>query len=380
MVGGDDVRRGARTARLNRLLWRAPIAAVAIASLAYGAWLGLLRLGWILPLPWPDHLILHGPLMIGGFLGTLVGLERAVGVGRPWAYAAPILSASGAALLVVGPAGPLAPLLITSASAIVTLVFVRIVSQHSTLFSWTMLAGAVAWLVGNVLWCGGSAIYRVVFWWIAFLVLTIAGERLELSRLLRPSRRVRAAFVVTLFVTAVGIALAPRWPVFGVRIAGTGFVALTAWLAVNDVARRTIRQHGVTRYIAICMLSAYGWLAVAGAIALATGAFDPGPVHDAILHAVFLGFAMTMVFGHAPIVLPAVAGSALRFGAIFYAPYALLQVSVAIRLTGDLVDTLGRLRPWGGLLNALALLLFVVTIATRRGRAAGSENPAYVRP
>ena len=78
---------------MTRRLWRVPILATAAASLIWGVWLGLLRLGWALPLPWPDQLILHGPLMINGFLGTLIGLERAVGIARRWAYAAPILTA-----------------------------------------------------------------------------------------------------------------------------------------------------------------------------------------------------------------------------------------------------------------------------------------------
>ena len=41
--------------------------------MVWGIWMGLLRIGWALPLPKPDQLILHGPLMIGGFLGTLIG-------------------------------------------------------------------------------------------------------------------------------------------------------------------------------------------------------------------------------------------------------------------------------------------------------------------
>jgi hypothetical protein len=35
-------------------------------------------------------------------------------------------------------------------------------------------------------------------------------------------------------------------------------------------------------------------------------------------------------------------------------------VSLIVRVVGDLVDVLGRWRGWGGLLNALALLLFMV--------------------
>lgn len=352
------------------MIWRAPLVAAALLSLVWGVWLGLLRLGWILPLPRPDQLILHGPLMIGGFLGTLVGLERAVGIARPWAYSAPIASGAGALLLVFGPPSPAGPLLITVAAGVVSFVFVWVMRRDSTLHAAIMLTGALAWLIGSLLWAGGAAIYRVVFWWIAFLVLTIAGERLELNRLLRPTRAVRAAFVAAVAIVLGGVAFATRDPSTGVRVVGAGLLAVTAWLAANDIARRTVRQAGVTRYIAICMLTAYVWLAVAGAAAIATGAFEPGLPHDAILHAVFLGFAMTMVFGHAPIVLPAITRRPMPFSHAFYAPYAVLQGSVAVRLIGDFVETLGRWRAWGGLLNALALLLFMVTVvvnaATRR--------------
>ena len=48
--------------------------------------------------------------------------------------------------------------------------------------------------MGNGLWLAGRPIYAVVPWWVGFLVLTIAGERLELSRVLRPSRRVIGLF------------------------------------------------------------------------------------------------------------------------------------------------------------------------------------------
>ena len=58
---------------MRRRLQRAPLLAIALGSMVWGIWMGLLRIGWALPLPKPDQLILHGPLMIGGFLGTLIG-------------------------------------------------------------------------------------------------------------------------------------------------------------------------------------------------------------------------------------------------------------------------------------------------------------------
>lgn len=57
---------------------------------------------------------------------------------------------------------------------------------------------AGAWFVGNAWWFTGTAIYRVVFWWVAYVVLTIAGERIELNRVLRPTALVRVAFVIVL--------------------------------------------------------------------------------------------------------------------------------------------------------------------------------------
>jgi hypothetical protein len=354
---------------VTRRVWRAPLLAAAMLSLTWGMWLGLLRLGWILPLPRPDQLILHGPLMIGGFLGTLIGLERAIGVARPWAYAAPLASACGAVTLVFAPPGIAGPLLITVASAVVTVVLVTLVARGGTLFATTMLLGAVMWTVGNALWVAGFSIYRVVFCWIAFVVLTIAGERLELNRVLRPSAAVRAIFAAAIVVVIAGVALIAWSPAIGIRVAGVGVLVLACWLGVNDIARRTIKQRGLPRYIAVCLLSGYVWLAAAAVIAIVTAVYEPSPVHDALLHAVFLGFVVSMIFGHAPIVFPAVTGRPLPYHAVMFAPLALLHASVALRLTGDLVEEVARYRAWGGLLNAIAVLAFAIIAINQIVRA-----------
>jgi hypothetical protein len=359
---------------VNRRLRRAPLLALAFASLIWGVWMGLLRLGWALPLPWPDQLILHGPLMIGGFLGTLIGLERAIGLARPWAYAAPMLTAAGAVLLVFGPAGPAGPGLITVGSLVLVAVFFVVLRRERSMFAVTMAGGAVAWAIGNLRWLSGAAIYRAALWWIAFLVLTIAGERLELNRMRRPPRRVRVAFAIAALVMVSGVALATAWPDAGVRAAGAGLLALALWLARYDIARRTIAQHGVTKFIAVCLLSGYAWLGVGGAIALVTGIDAPGPMHDALLHAVFLGFVVSMIFGHAPIVFPAILGWPMRFRASFYVHLAVLHASVALRLTGDLVEDLGQFRAWGGALNALALAMFVVNSVSAVASGARAAN------
>jgi hypothetical protein len=62
---------------------RVAVVAVGMTALLAGLWAGLLRLGW----PWPilrsTLPVQHGPLMVSGFLGTLIRLERAVALGSP---------------------------------------------------------------------------------------------------------------------------------------------------------------------------------------------------------------------------------------------------------------------------------------------------------
>ncbi|MGB4873303.1 MAG: hypothetical protein WBP47_24850 [Candidatus Promineifilaceae bacterium] len=76
------------------------------------------------------------------------------------------------------------------------------------------------------------------------------------------------------------------------------------------------------------------------------------------MHAIFLGFVFGMIFGHAPIIFPAVLQRPIQYHPIFYLPLALLQVSLLLRLMGDLF-VWPVVRQWGGLLNAIVLLLFL---------------------
>jgi hypothetical protein len=365
-----------RVSRERIAMRRVPLLAIGMLSMACGAWLGLLRLGWRLPLPWPDQLIAHGPLMICGFLGTLISLERAVALGSRWGYIAPALVAAGALMLDL-PLVPFGPLLMFAGSGALVAIFVVLCRRQPTLFMLTMALGAVAWLVGNGLWFAGSAIFRVVWWWLAFLVLTIAGERLELNRVLRPTPPIRAAFVGAIALLAIGVIVSGRWPEAGVRIAGGGLIALTVWLVRHDVARRTVHQQGVTRYMALSLLAGYVWLGFGGFMALLTGVAAPGLVYDATLHAVFLGFVMSMVFAHAPVIFPAILGRPLLYAPRFYAHVAVLHASLILRIVGDLSDDLARWRVWGGLLNAVTLAIFVLNVGRSIAVGRGTLRPLH---
>ena len=84
--------RGAQ-ARMARPLARLPLLVLGFVSLATGVGAGLARLGVSVPDVAAAAAASHGPLMVGGFFGVVISLERAVAIGRPWAYLAPLLAA-----------------------------------------------------------------------------------------------------------------------------------------------------------------------------------------------------------------------------------------------------------------------------------------------
>lgn len=337
--------------------WRFPLLGLGLIALMVGLWTGLLRLGWDLPSLRPGLALYHGPLMVSGFLGTLISLERAVGAARWWPYGAPILTGLGTLTLIVGPPVAVAPLCMSLGSILVLGLFAQIIWRQPTLYTAVMGLGALTWVVGNALWLLGWPMYVIVPWWIGFLTFTIAGERLELSRLLQLSPASRSIFLAAIGLFMIGLIVNPIAFAVGGRTSGLGVVILALWLLYYDLARRSLYRGGLTRFIAVCMLSGYVWLGIAGLLGLWFGALAAGPAYDAMLHALFLGFVFVMIFGHAPIIFPAVLGVAVPFQPRFYAHLVVLHLSLALRLLGDLT-LWWPARHWGGLLNVVAILLF----------------------
>lgn len=336
--------------------YRIPLLVLGFASLIIGVGAGLLRLGWAVPLPATELAAFHGPLMISGFFGTVISLERAVALARRWAYLGPFSAGAGGLALILGAPLAIAQMLLALGSAILLAGSVSVFLRQRALFTFTLAAGAASWLAGNLLWLGGFSVYEVLPWWAGFLVLTIAGERLELSRFLPPSPAARRVFIAVLAGLTFGMALSAQ--LFGAALLG-----LSLWLFRQDIARRTVKDRGLTRFIAVCLLSGYAWLLLSGAIMLGAGLAPGSLAYDAALHALMLGFVFSMVFGHAPVIFPAVLRVAVPYHPVFYAPLALLHLSLVVRLAGDLAG-LAEWRSAGGALNAVALLAFILnTIA-----------------
>lgn len=344
--------RGRPRLRLAALL----LAALSLLAAVAG---GLVRAGVVLPagaLP-AAAVSGHAALMMCGFFGTMIGLERAVALGRRWAHAAPALSAAAALAALAGTPLVAAALWI-AAAAVFAAVSRAIVRRQRAAHTVLLQVAALAWLAGNLGLLLGAPAAAVLALWFGFLVVTIAAERLEMTRLMR--RRPGAQpLLVTAIAALLGGALASALDAArGGLLFGAALLALALWLACFDIARRTLRAPGLPRYMAVCLLAGYAWLAVGGAAwaAMAQGA----PARDAAFHALGLGFVMSMVMAHAPVILPALARVKVEFGGAFYLPLALLHGSLALRLAQPWAGEAWRL---GALLNAGALLLFALTMA-----------------
>ena len=333
-----------------------PFVALSILALILGLWAGLVRLGWMLP-RLPNLSTAHGPLMIAGFLGVLIPLERAVAIRQKWMFAVPVVTGlgwmvllfstlAGAALITLGSLGTLAILGV-------------MVRREPYIHTVTMALGALSWVVGNILWLFGLPIFQIIFLWMAFLILTIGGERLELSRVLQPSVRQKHIFIGILIVLLTGTILSLLALQWGARLSGLAMTALALWFLKNDLARRNIRHpNPLTRYIAICLFTGFIWLGIGGILNFIIGASYAGPLYDAALHTVFVGFVISMIFGHAPIIFPAILGAPITYTSAFYAHLSILHVSLVLRVVGDLNGQMD-IRRVGGLLNEIAILLFL---------------------
>jgi hypothetical protein len=368
--------RTARTIPRNRL----PLFVAALLCLLAGLWGGLILLGLPVPTVLATTAEEHGVLMALGFLGTVISLERAVALGRPWAFAAPALSGAGGIAILVSLPPMVGRLLLCAASIVLVVVYVVVHRIQPALHLRVMAAGAVCWYVATLLWLTGWPLPRLVPWIAGFLVLTIIGERLELARIAFLTRTSVRQFLAGAAIFGVGLILTTTTAMTGsagIRLAGAGMTALAAWGFGNDVARRTVKIPGVTRFMAVCLLAGYFWLFAAGAIWLLAGNLGASvAIYDSALHAVFLGFVMSMIFGHAPVIVPAVLRVRLPFRLWFYGHVGLLHVSLLARVI--LGDLLGSTFWWrvGGVGTELAVIGFLAASAIAARQARTKERSA----
>jgi len=326
-------------------------------SLLFGLYASLIRLGLLLPSALEIGALTHGPLMINGFLGTLISLERGAALEKLWTYIAPFSFAASTILLMVGYTAAGGYLLILGSITLFIIMGylcrIQSVSHH-----YIIAGGALSLLIGNLLFIFNTPIFELVGWWIAFPMLTIFGERLELNRIMCPPKKAVNIFTVLIFgwmITLAGVHV--NREIFW--IAGSLIlIGLAAWLIRYDVARRTIKSVQWTKYSACSLLAGYVWVIIGGIFGIIYGMPKVGVIYDAILHIFFVGFVFSMIFAHAAVIIPSLTGKVVPYSRYFYLPLILLHSFLVLRIAGDLLflDIVRKIGSYG---NIAAIILFL---------------------
>lgn len=302
----------------------------------------------------------HGMVMVLGFLGTLIALERAQALGRAWGYLAPALLGAGGIALAAGAPLVLGQLLLLEGALLFCAVYwglwrrapLPLVGVQALAAVLAVLAAAV-WLVVDV-----AAFVPLLA---GFIVCTIAAERAELAQLAM-GRRAVPTLVVLASAVALTAAAGLVWADAGARLFGASVLATAAWLIRDDVARRMVRLDGLRRFNGAALLAGYGWLAVAGATWLVAGRPASDAAYDTVIHATFLGFGVSMVMAHAPIIFPAVLGRPLPYRPALWVPLGVLHAGMALRVAGGLAGVQA-LWAAGSVVTVVAVLGFVAVAA-----------------
>ncbi|GAB3162961.1 hypothetical protein [Telluribacter humicola] len=328
---------------------------LAVLSLVLGLLSGLLRMGWSFPVSYAVGQ--HGALMVGSFLGTLICLERAVVFKSRWALLAPLLS--GLSLPAFGMGYPYAGLLLllggSLGMAVMTFLFLGWY-RHS--YYYLLFGGSVCLIIGHVVLLSTGFYPLAVPWWFAFLLLTIVAERLELSRFLpiRPWQQSLLWLSVAVFLLGV----AQPFHGLGQPITGAGMLMIAAWLLRYDMAFKSIKKQGQPHYSGVLLIMGYCWLILCGLLFLFP--LPGGYWYDASLHTFFLGFVFSMIFAHAPIILPGVLGQVGKYyHPSLYTWPLLSSLALGVRLAGDLLPYTD-LRAAGGLVQAICLVGFFLNM------------------
>ncbi len=350
---------------------------VLVAAAAFsGLNAALLRLGALAPVSSVPLAEAHGVLMVYGFLGTAIMLERAValrsggGPGDAWGYAAPAASGAGTLLLLapvagLGPGGRTLPgAAWILATGLLIAVYGAVWRRQQSFAVLVQMLGAIAGLGGAALWARGLEAAAIVPWWASLLVLTIVGERLELARLAFLARGTEARVLAESCAVLVALVATLLDPAVGYPLLGVALGALVLDVASHDVARHMIRSSGVARLMAACMLAGYAWALVAALVWMIGGPALSGFRYDTVVHALTIGFALSMVVAHAPVIVPAIARRPLPYHPVLWVAVGLLHLGLLVRVLAGAREAEGLWR-WGGTVGVVAVLVLLGAVVTQ---------------
>ena len=345
-----------------RNLLRLPFVFLAMLCMLVGLWTGLNRIGWsIYAMPAIVH---HGAIMVGGFLGSLIALEKIIPLKTKALYIIPALSGASVILFLLQNDVVAFATLITASAGLCFVFLYYLVTQKQFIYL-LMFAGSIGWLAGNIVLLS-QRFYPAAFpWWAAFVLFIISAERLELMKFLPVSKKQKALFSVLLFLFPVGIILS--FHNFGNIVCGVALVGIAVWLLRFDLIGVTLRKSGLPQYVAVALTAGYVALLINGLLLITFASKTMG--YDAVVHTFFVGFVFSMIFAHGPIILPGVLGiTAKPFHRIVYLWLFLLHASWLLRCIADALLYF-EWRKASGWITAVAIVGYFISMAILTARS-----------
>jgi hypothetical protein len=330
--------------------FRALLLAPVLVCLAAGLYGGLTRMGVFKPF-FQQPMLHHGGLMVVGFLASLIALERYFG-GGSWVAALSSLcfSLGGVALLFSG----MVVNKVLWAAGSVSFLSWAFLNQHRfrTHFSTIFFTASAAFIgVGIYFYIQNSPTTFYSYAYTAFLTTFIVGERMDMLKISNAPRTAYILAAASIPLAAVAILTAEK------LLMATAFTIVLLTAARRDVALRFVRKKGFSRYLGLGLATAYSWLGLAAVLWLYTNSFDT------LIHVIFLGFAATMIFTHAPIILPAILRIPHFYSPHLYIPFTILQTSTVLRLSAGTAYNLA-LWSLSGWMTVISVLTFAVVALT----------------
>lgn len=294
----------------------------------------------------------HGLLMVGGFLGTLISIERAMVMEKKTWLVIPLLTGSSVFAFLLGYTNTGLFILMAGSLGLSLIMHLQTI-KHPKFHTALLYAGGASWFVGNFLAWHTGLIATGSTWWIGFLLFTIVGERLELSQFLPVPTWSKTALKSLLVLFTVGLII--PFHTWGNEITGISSLLIAGWLLFFDMAKVASRKPGQFRYIGIGLRVGYVWLGLHGLILL--GMENHIFFYDLLLHTFFLGFTFSMIWAHAPIIFPTIFGiRETPYHPILWVTWTFFQVSLAGRILFSFLEFY-ELRKIFGLANGFLILI-----------------------
>lgn len=341
----------------------------------------------------------HGALMIFGFVMSAIMLERSVALRMRVARITPVLGILGALALIITGRPALAGAAFTAAALTLGAGYVLLYRRSPMTALLIEATGAIAFIgAAGIFMFSGDTARAVPLIFIA-VTATIIGERVELSRVGRsllpatspaaqpsedsPDAELKILWLtITALVAALVASLAMPGSTTTAIASALCSVVLCAIANATlkiDICRFTVRSTGLARYSATAMLLGYLWLifgAVSWLLFSAAGLFSPTvmpALWDATVHCLCVGFVMSMIFGHAPIIVHGVIGKRFPYHPALYLPLIASTLALAARVLAGWFSFGGTAWVITCVAGVLAILLFMLLAV---GFVSGAVKPS----